>query len=140
VQSTDVTELSMRLAQLADALGGKPPTAAAMKVWYDALAECAMPDVLAVLTDWPKTHAKAPVPMEVLKLSNERISSRLERESKDRARESRQPWSPEKLQGDQNSAAYQQFKRDFAALRARKFMDPEARAERQAIRDEAVPF
>ncbi len=68
MQKTDLPQLEERLKELSEALGGKPPSKAALKVWLDALTEFQTDDVWWVLTDWPKSHAKAPLPAEVLKL------------------------------------------------------------------------
>lgn len=136
MQPSDLTELTMRVTQLAEALAGKSPTAGAMKVWFDALAACPLPDVLAVLTDWPKAHSKAPTPFDVLQECNKRAGIRLEREAADRAKQARDPWSPEQLRGDPNSPAYREFCAAFRALKRSRIDDDELIAERQAIQSE----
>lgn len=74
----ELPELSSRLSQLADALGGKAPSPAGLLVWGDALAECRTDDVKAVLTDWPKSHTKMPSPAEILKSCRELAAARRE--------------------------------------------------------------
>lgn len=81
MQKHELPELSQRLSQLADALGARAPSSAGLLVWLDTLAEVAMADLLAVLTDWPKSHGKMPLPNEVLKLCRDRATERAERES-----------------------------------------------------------
>lgn len=78
----DIPELSQRLAQLADALGGRTPSPAGLMVWGDALAESRMDDVQAALTDWPKRFSKMPVPADILKIARERVSDRVENQLK----------------------------------------------------------
>lgn len=79
MRASDAPELQRRLSQLADALAGKAPSAAGLVVWLDALAECDASDVWSVLTDWPKSHAKMPLPAEVLKSARDVASARRER-------------------------------------------------------------
>ena len=99
MQKHDLPELTKRLAELADALGGKAPSAAGILVWLDALAECAVDDVRAVLSDWPKSHGKMPMPNEILKLARDRLSVRVEKRAEDNAKHNRKPWSPDALRG-----------------------------------------
>lgn len=79
----ELPELSQRLSQLADALGGKAPSPAGLLVWGDALSECERDDVLNALSDWPKSHAKMPVPAEMLKACRERAAARREQQAGD---------------------------------------------------------
>src|SRR5512139_402776 len=74
----ELPELSQRLAQLADALGGKAPSPAGLLVWGDALAECKTDDVKATLTDWPKSNTRMPSPADVLKRCRELAAARRE--------------------------------------------------------------
>lgn len=97
MQRADLLRLSERLTELAEALGGKAPTAKGQIVWLDALGECAIDDVLAVLTDWPKSHAKMPLPVDVLKLCRERVSERVERRAEANARDNRRDWMPDAI-------------------------------------------
>lgn len=117
---SDITELSRRLCELADALNGKHPTSAAMKVWFDALQDVAVSDVLHVLTEWPKTHVKPPVPAEVLRLCRDRITNRIEESSKANAVDARKDWKPEHLRGDPQSPQYLAFKAEFAPMRLKR--------------------
>lgn len=109
----ELPELSQRLAQLADALQGKAPSPAGLLVWGDALSECARDDVLAVLSDWPKSHAKMPLPNEVLKLCRERVSARIESRAAEYAKDNHKPWSPQELRGSSEVA-----RRELAKIRA----------------------
>jgi len=84
---SELPELSQRLAQLADALGGRSPSPAGLMVWGDALAESRMDDVQAALSDWPKRYSKMPVPADILKIARERVSDRVETEAKRHATE-----------------------------------------------------
>lgn len=97
MQKYELPELSERLAQLADALGGRAPSPAGLMVWGDALTECGRDDVMAVLSDWPKSHAKMPLPAEVLRLCRERLSARVEGVAAQRAKSNRDPWSATSL-------------------------------------------
>lgn len=106
----ELPELSQRLSQLADALGGRAPSPAGLLVWGDALAECSRDDVLAVLSDWPKTHSKMPLPAEVLKLCRERLSDRIEREARTRAARGHDDWDIEpSVCANVDGEAYRQF-------------------------------
>ena len=82
MQVIDLKALETRLNELSEALGGRPVSAGALKVWRDTLAECAFSDVLFVLTDWAKSHAKAPLPSEVLRLARDRRSQSIEDQAK----------------------------------------------------------
>jgi len=88
MERNDSAVLTDRLTELAEALGGKAPSPKALNVWLDALKECGREEVLAVLTDWPKSHAKMPVPSEILKACREQLSTRIERDAVKRAQES----------------------------------------------------
>ena len=82
MQKRELPELSTRLSGLADALGGKAPSPAGLLVWGDALEECSLPDVLSVLTDWPKANSKMPTPNQVLDVCRKRMSTRIEEQAK----------------------------------------------------------
>lgn len=140
MQATDLTELTMRVTQLADALQGKPPTPGAMKVWHDTLAAYTFSDVLAALTDWPKSHSKPPVPFDILQVCEKRAAERRERETAEHRKHARDLWSPEQVRGDRNSPAYQAFCAEWRKLRRARTLDPEALAEREAIQAEAAPY
>jgi hypothetical protein len=136
MQKHELSELSQRLAQLADALGGKAPSAAGLLVWGDALAECERIDVVAVLTDWPKSHAKMPLPAEVLKLARESATGRRERAAsaeqtaeRDAAKALQKPghWKPE---AGGMTPAYAEFKRSLDELKRRTKPTPKAWAYR----------
>lgn len=116
MRPTDLPELERRLTDLADALGGRAPSKAALRVWLDTLAECTMPDVSSVLTDWPKSHAKPPLPAEVLKACRDRLSDRIERQAAV-DREAGKTFSVDRLKGDPNSPAYRAFQAALAELK-----------------------
>lgn len=111
MKASDLPELERRLAELADAFGSRHPTKGALRVWMDALAECELADVLAVLTDWPKSHVRPPVPAEVLRVARERASERIER----RAANQRNEPAPI-FRGNPKSAAYRAFRNSIRAL------------------------
>lgn len=115
MHKANLPDLSQRLSQLADALGGRSPSPSGLLVWLDTLAECAMDDVLGVLTDWPKSNSKMPLPADVLRLSRERTSFRLESQSAQNAKTARAP-APQFV-GDKNSPQYQAFCRWVAKHR-----------------------
>lgn len=81
MKAVDLPELDRRLSELADAFGTRPPSKGALNVWLDALKECQFDDVKSVLSDWPKSHAKAPLPAEVLKACRTMMSERIERQA-----------------------------------------------------------
>jgi hypothetical protein len=82
MQANDLPELERRLAELADAFGGRAPTKGALKVWMDALKECRFDDVQRALADWPKTNVKTPAPADILKSCRSEVSKRLEDEAR----------------------------------------------------------
>jgi hypothetical protein len=101
MQKQDLAELSQRLSQLADALGGRTPSPAGLLVWLDTLAEAA------------KSHAKMPLPADVLKLSRERLSERVEKRAAENAKDNRKDWSPEELRASTEIA-----QRELARIRS----------------------
>jgi hypothetical protein len=136
MQKHELPELSQRLAQLA-------PSAAGLLVWGDALAECERIDVVAVLTDWPKSHAKMPLPAEVLKLARDAASGRRERATaaeqaaeRAAAQALQKPghWQPE---AGRMTPAYAAFKRSLVELKQRPKPHPKAWAyelrDREAV-------
>jgi len=137
VNRSELAELSTRLAQLADALGGRAPSAAGMLVWLDALGECRLPDILDVLRDWPKSHAKMPLPAEVLKLAREMLTSRTEAVADGYAKTARAPFSPAEFKGDPNCAEYRAFRAFYAQHIRRSKPAPKAWAERLRDREAA---
>ena len=126
MRANDAPELQRRLLQLADALAGKAPSAAGLVVWLDALAECDASDVWAVLVDWPKSHAKMPLPAEVLKAARDVASARreriaqaerdAERKAADSLARNLSRFQPE---GGRMTPAYLEFKRAMAELKRR---------------------
>lgn len=132
MRPSDANELARRLANLADALGGKAPGAAGLAVWMDTLAECDASDVWGVLIDWPKSRAKMPLPTEVLKLAREVASERRERIAKAEARIG-QTFDVAAIRGDLSCPAYAAF-RD-AVVRLRRTPKPQPKAWAYALRD-----
>jgi hypothetical protein len=137
MRKSELPELSTRLAQLADALASRAPSTAGLAVWLDALAECAMADVLAVLVDWPKSHAKMPLPADVLRLCRDRMTDRTERQAAEFAKSARAQWSPEKLRGDTASPQYLAFRRALATGKRRERPHPKAWAHKLRDREAA---
>lgn len=139
MRSSDAPELQRRLSQLADALAGKAPSAAGLVVWLDALAECDASDVLAVLTDWPKSHAKMPLPAEVLKAARDVASARRERiaEGERKAADAAAKRLAQTIDGASwpggKSAAWQAAQRAIADIRKRP--KPTGKAWAFALRD-----
>jgi regulator of protease activity HflC (stomatin/prohibitin superfamily) len=80
VRREELAIVAERLSELAEVLGGKAPSAKALPVWLDALAECPIDDVKFAFTDWPKRAVKMPAPADILKACRERMSARAERE------------------------------------------------------------
>lgn len=78
----EATVLQARLEELAEALGGRAPGAKGILVWMDALGECSIDSVKAALSDWPKKNIKMPSPVDILKACRERVSVRIEEESR----------------------------------------------------------
>lgn len=119
MQKHELPELAKRLTQLAEALQGRAPGASGLVVWLDALEECPFADVQSVLTDWPKSNARMPVPADVLKLCRERMSRRIEQQSTTNAQRARDPWDLDNVQGDPNSSNYLAFKAWWAEFKRR---------------------
>lgn len=118
MRPADLSELERRLGDLAEALGGRAPSKAALRVWLDTLAECDAGDVWPVLTEWPKSHGKPPLPAEALKAARELAAARRERVAA-ADRDAGKAFSPAALRGDPRSPAYQEFRAALAALKAR---------------------
>lgn len=89
-------ELSQRLAELADALGGRSPSPAGLLVWIDALKELSMDQVKTALTEWPKRNAKMPAPLDILKLARETAAFRRETEAAKLKDGAEIKWAPTK--------------------------------------------
>jgi hypothetical protein len=114
VKKADLTELANRLTELAEALQGKAPAGGGLKVWLDALTECDMNDVRAVLTDWPKNSSRMPAPNEVLKACRTVLSERLEKQAAENAKDARKPFDPARLRpSDPNDPEYLNFRKWF---------------------------
>lgn len=139
MRSSDAPELQRRLSQLADALAGKAPSAAGLVVWLDALAECDASDVWTVLVDWPKSHAKMPLPAEVLKAARDVSSARRERiaEGERKAADAAAKRLAQTIDGASwpggKSAAWQAAQRAIADIRKRP--KPTGKAWAFALRD-----
>lgn len=134
MQPSDLPNFELRLNELADALGnGKHITPGALKVWRDTVGECLYSDIQSVLTDWPMSHTKPPLPSEVLRACRERVSDRIERETKEN---SAGGWSVSRLKGDPKSPGYLAFKAATAGMS--KANKPHPRAWATKLRDDAA--
>ena len=141
----EVAYLNARLVELADYYGHKPPSTAAIKIWADCLEGQQWADVASVLTDWPKAKRSFPLGDEVRKLAAERVSTRLEEES--RRNNAAAPAIESILAEDTPNA--RAFKRMWTAWRTKKVSSPrewcnnvlasdKADAELKAFASEAV--
>lgn len=87
MKKQDGPELLQRLTQLAEVLAsGRAPSGNAIPVWLDVLGECAHHEVMSVLTDWPKTNTRMPLPADILRLCRTRVSDRIERQAEENLR------------------------------------------------------
>jgi len=75
---TEIPMFVESVMQLADALGGKAPTQAGLKVWIQVLREFPLPEIIDQLDGWAKRSNKMPAPADVWKVCNERRIDRLE--------------------------------------------------------------
>jgi hypothetical protein len=137
MKSPDLPVLQVRLNELAECYGSKAPTTGALRVWLDALIEVSLADVIAVLTDWPKTRAKPPMPSEVLTLARAAVSDRLERESRARVAE-HAPTINEVIDQAARSASSEIAKREIAQMRAILQMGRLVRETRDGITDDEL--
>lgn len=138
MRPSDANELAKRLANLADALGGKAPGASGLAVWLDTLAECDGSDVWAVLVDWPKRNARMPLPAEVLKAARDVASARRERiaEGERKAEDmaaKRLAQATDGARTGTNSDAWRAAQREIARIRKRP--KPGGKAWAYALRD-----
>ncbi|HSV73525.1 MAG TPA: hypothetical protein VLH79_07185 [Chthonomonadales bacterium] len=133
----DTPALALRLAHLADVLGARAPSSAALALWADALAECAAADAFATLADWPRSNARMPTPADILRITRERISERIERTAADHARANRQPWSVERLRSAPGSTAHVDALAAIRRALAQPRPHPRAWAERLRDREHA---
>lgn len=117
MQRSDLPMLEDRLQQLADALGGRAPSAAGLLVWLDALKEVHFDDVKAALSDWPKSNVRMPAPAEILKATREATSRLIEARAAEFSKGNRAPVPAPK--GDPNSPAYLAFKAAMVELKKR---------------------
>jgi len=83
----DTPLLSENLINLADAIGGKAPTQAGMKVWIQTLREFPINEIVDVLTNWAKRATKMPAPADVWKSLNDARAERMESDAATRKRE-----------------------------------------------------
>ena len=105
---TDMPVLAERLTELADAIGGKRPTAEGLKVWASTLAEFPLHQVVDVLTGWAKRATKMPAPADVWKVCNDQRTERIEQEAK----------VNNAMERKESAAAFQRSDRLGKALRA----------------------
>jgi hypothetical protein len=78
MRPTDNPILFERLCELADAVGGKKPTQAGLKVWYVVLKEYDLPNVVNVLDNWARRSGKMPAPNDVFKVLNDSRVDKME--------------------------------------------------------------
>lgn len=91
MRSTDKDQFADAVRDVVETLGGRSPTDRAIEVWFDALKEFPVNDVLSALYDYAKFKSKAPAPADIRKIVTDRISERLEEQSAEAAKESRKP-------------------------------------------------
>ncbi len=82
----DGITLDERLAEVYESLAKAPPTAKAMKVWFQTLKEFPIQDIVAVLDEWIKRNRQTPVPADVWKILNDQRCDAIEAESAIRKR------------------------------------------------------
>lgn len=78
MNQSDIPTLRERLAELADAVGARPPGEAGVKAWLMALRDFPMPDVTDALDQWLRSKTKMPAPADIRLILSGRISDRLE--------------------------------------------------------------
>jgi hypothetical protein len=115
MHQTEIVQLQARLTELAEYYGTKPPTPASMKVYFDVLKPHALPNVLSVLTDWPRRNRKTPLADDIDKLCAERASELREAEAKKRAAET--PTMQSVTRAARTSAVGVSYLRKFDAIR-----------------------
>lgn len=78
MQRIDLERFQKLLAEVYECLGGRPPSAAAMLHWADALNSFPYHNVERVLKTWIQTKTKPPVPADITKLCGEILSDSIE--------------------------------------------------------------
>lgn len=86
MQTTETAMLAERLSAMAEAFGAKPPTAAAVEVWFETLQEFSFFDVSGLLIGWPKRASKMPAPADIWKILNEQRTDKIESEAENQKR------------------------------------------------------
>ena len=76
--AADLQTLKERLVELAEALGGKAPSSAALKLWGSVLKDYPIEDICDAIQLWARTKTKFPAPSEIASLCARRLSERIE--------------------------------------------------------------
>ena len=135
MENFDLNELSQRLAELAEVLAGKAPTKKGLQIWLETLATYPMADVLSVLTDWPRAHAKSPLPVDIVQACEELAKRRRENLARTYAEQARVPWSPADLPANSEIARCELAK--IKAILTTPSPDPKAWAHKLKVREQA---
>jgi len=106
VKQSEMQQVGVRLAELAEFYDRKPPTSNALKVWADAFTGCSLADVMDVLTDWPRSKRSFPIASEVVESCQARNAERHHA----LAKRSAEPIQLAPQPRDPNSPAYLKFK------------------------------
>ena len=138
MRAQDVSTIGRRLAELADYYDKKPPGNSALRIWMDALEECGIDDVQAVLTDWPKAHRAMPLADEVLRACRLRMSDRVEQEAERNRRTQGSLRDLAEGLSRQSSAEAKQARAEIAEwARRRRDADPKGWARRLKAKEAA---
>ena len=81
MNQSDLPTLRDRLAELADAVGSRPPGDAGVKAWLMALRDFPMPDVTDAMDQWIRTKSKMAAPADIRLILANRLSDRIERQA-----------------------------------------------------------
>jgi len=77
----DAKPLGESLTALAEVFGVRPPSAAAVTVWADALRDFPIERVQGLLRSWPKMHTKMPVPRDAWSVLNDDRTEAIEKQN-----------------------------------------------------------
>lgn len=125
MNQSDIPVLSARLAELAEAVGSKPPGEGGVKAWLLALRDFPMPDVTDAFDQWLRTKTKMPAPADIRLILAGRLSDRIE--SKARAEQAEFAAGAKRIVSDASrKLARSSFDRIARALEAfRRDDDPD---------------